>query len=194
MKRILSQGALMLLLLFCAGCGPSNNVRLLHKPPDASTLPAPGAASVSVVEFQDKRGLSSEQLGVRRDKSSFTTNAPVSEWLSRSLADELAKLGLQVSYATTVDQARSGNPAYIVTGSIEEIWIKESSAMELSATVRATMTVSSRKGRLLTEGLTASQTQKGLPGASVAEDLLLDTMQELVHPAARKAEHVINKK
>ena len=194
MKRILSLGALALLLLFCAGCGPGNNVRLLQKPPDSNTLPAPGAPSVTVVEFQDKRGTGSEQLGVRRDKSSFTTNMRVAEWVSRSLADELSKLGLQVSYATTVDQARSGKPGYIVTGTIDEVWLKESSAMELSATIRATMIVSGLKGRLLTEGLSASQTQKGLPGASVAENLLLDTMQELVQPAARKADQVINKK
>lgn len=182
----------LLLFLVCAGCGPSNSVRLLYKPAEATVLPAPGAPSVAVVQLEDKRP--SPQLGVRRDNSSFVPNAPVAEWLSRSLADELTRQGLQVSYATTLEQARMGNPAYIVSGVVEEVWLKESSATEVSATLRATMTVSGRKGRLITEGLSASQTQTALPSSSLAEDLLLNTMQELVQPAARKAKAAIIKK
>lgn len=192
MKRILNIVPVVLLLLVCAGCGPSNTVRLLYKPADSNVLPAPGAPSVAVVQFEDKRA--NPQLGVRRDNSSFVGSAPVAEWLTRSLADELSRLGLQVSYATTLGQARSANPAYIITGVIDEVWLKESSATELSATLRATMVVSSRKGRMFTEGLSASQTKKGLPSTSSAETLLLDTVQELVQPAARKADRAITQK
>lgn len=191
MKRVLSL-SMLLLLLACAGCGPSNTVRLLYKPADSSVLPSPGAPSVTVVQFEDQR--SNPQLGIRRDSSSFVGTSPVAEWLSRSLADELSRQSLQVSYATSLDQARSGNPAYIVTGVIDEVWLKETSSTELSVTLRATMTLSSRKGRILTEGISASQVKKGLPSSTAAEELLLETMQELVQPAARKIDQAINKK
>lgn len=183
--------ALLMLLAFTAlsACGPSNTVRLVYKPADSSVLPPPGAPRVTVVQFTDKRA--NTQLGIRRDNSSFVANAPVAEWLSRSFADELARLGLQVSYATTLDQARSGNPEYIITGNIEEMWLKESSSTELSATIRASMTLSNRKGRILTDNLSAGQTRKALPSSNTAEELLSDTLQELVTPAAQKAQQTI---
>lgn len=191
MKRFsfLSLAGLLLLTFALSACGPSNTVRLVSKPADNSVLPAPGAPRVTVVQFEDKRA--NVQLGVRRDNSSFVANAPVAEWLSRSLADELTRFGLQVSYATTADQGRSGNPDYIITGVIDEMWLKESSTTELSATIRASMTLSGRKGRILTENLSAGQTRKALPSANTAEELLSDTLQELVTPAAQKAQHAI---
>lgn len=192
MKRILSISTIMLLLLAVTGCGPGNTVRLLYKPADSGTLPAPGAPSVAVVQFEDKRP--HPQLGVRRDNSSFLASSPVAEWVSRSLADELARHGLQVSYATTIEQARSANPGYIVSGILEETWLKEGSATELSVNIRATMTLSSRKGRIMTEGLSASQSKSGLPSSTAAEQLLLDTVQELVQPASRKVEQAITKR
>lgn len=192
MNPALRFACIMLLLLICAGCGPSNTVRMLYTPADSGVLPAPSAPSVTVVQFEDERP--SAQLGVRRDNSSFVGNTPVAEWLSRSLADELARHGLQVSYAATLKHARIGNPAYIVTGVLEEAWLKESSATELSFTLRASMVVSGRKGRLSTEGLSASQSKRTLPTSGVAEELLLETMQELVRPAARKVLQAIAKK
>ncbi len=192
MKRFsaLSLVGVLLAALFCASCGPSNTVRLPYKPADSSVLPAPGAPSVAVVQFTDKRP--NTQLGVRRDGSSFIATSPVAEWLSRSLADELSRQGLQVSYAASGDQARSANPDYIITGVIDEVWLKESSSTELSVTLRATMVLSNRKGRLTSQGLSAAQTKKGLPSSSAAEELLVDTMQELVQPAARKVQQVIS--
>lgn len=191
MKRfsLLSFAALLLLTFALGACGPSNTVRLVYKPADSSVLPAPGAPRVTVVQFADKRP--NVQLGVRRDNSSFVANAPVAEWLSRSFADELSRLGLQVSYATTADQGRSGNPDYIITGVIDEIWLKENSRTALSATIRASMVLSGRKGRILTENLSAGQTRTDLPSANTAEELLSDTLQELVSPAAQKAQQAI---
>lgn len=193
MKKLTLLSALALVMcLFATGCGPSNTVRLQYKPLESGIQPAPGAPSVTVVQFEDKRP--STQLGVRRDNSTFVGTTPVAEWLSRSLADELSRRGMLVSYATSMDHARNGNPEYIVTGVVDEVWLKESSATELSASLRATMIISGRKGRLLTEGLSASQTTKGLPSSDAAEALMLEAVQELVQHAGRKAEQLIMKK
>ena len=118
----------LLAVLLLSACGPSNNVRLLPPPPlDASVLPAPNAPRVSVVTFADKR-TDQSALGVRRDNSAFVTSDDVAQWISRALADELARNGMQVTFALNVGQARSGNPDYLVTGQVDEAWLRETSA------------------------------------------------------------------
>lgn len=181
---------LFFLPIFCVfalcACGPSNTVRLMTPPPlVAADLPAPNAASVSVVDFEDKR-VDTEAIGVRRDGSAFTTRDNVSQWISRAIADELARNGLQVTFANNVNQARSGHPDFMVTGQVDEVWVKENSATEISTQMRIKCTLASRKGRLWSESLNASQSRSGLPSGSAVDNLLLDTLHDLVQPMSAK--------
>lgn len=179
-------GFSLLAVLLLTACGPSNNVRLLPPPPlDASVLPAPNAPRVSVVAFADKRA-DQTTLGVRRDKSAFVTGDDVAQWVSRALADELARNGLQVTYASTVAQARSGNPDYLVTGELDEAWLREPSTTELSTGLRVNYVLANRQGRILRESLNSGQSRTGLPSGSAAENLMLDTLRDLIKPMARK--------
>lgn len=175
-----------MLSLLLTACGPSNSVRLLSTPPlDASILPAPNAARVVVVSFKDKRDDTSA-LGARRDGSAFTASEDVALWVSRALADELARNALQVSFATNVNQARSANPDYLVTGRLEDVQLRETSATELGASLRAQFTLANRQGRILQETLNSSQSRSGLPSGAAADNLMLDTLQDLVKPMAAK--------
>lgn len=175
-----------LFFLSLTACGPGNNVQLLPAPPiEAASLPAPNAPSVSIVSFADKR-LNPEVLGKRRDGSAFTTNNDVAQWLSRALADELARRGLRVTFAMNTAQARSGNPDYLVTGEIEQVWLSEISRVELSCQLRVKCSLANRKGRIWTETTNASQTHGGLLGGSATDALLQDTMHELIQPIAQK--------
>lgn len=181
-------------VLLLSACGPSNTVRLLPPPPlDASVLPAPNAPSVSVVSFEDKR-VDTSSIGVRRDGSAFTTSGDVAEWISRALADELARNGFQVTFASNVNQARSGNPDYLVTGQVDEVWLKENSSMEISSQMRVKCALANRKGRLWSESCNASQSRSGLPSGSTADNLLLDTLRDLVKPMAQKIVQTIDAK
>lgn len=183
-------GAVFLL----SACGPSNTVRLLPPPPlDASVLPAPNAPSVSVVSFADKR-VDTSSVGVRRDGSAFTTSGNVAEWISRALADELARSGFQVTFAANVNQARSGNPDYLVTGQVDEVWLKENSSLEISSQMRVKCALANRKGRIWSESCNASQSRSGLPSGSTADNLLLDTLRDLVKPMAQKIVQTIDAK
>lgn len=174
-----------LALLLCA-CGPGNNVRLLTPPPlDNTVLPAPNAPRVSVVNFVDKREQPAS-IGTRRDGSAFVTNGNPCQWISRALADELARHGLQVTFANTSNEGRLGNPDYLVTGQLDQLWLKENSAMDLSTMIRVNCTLANRKGRLWTETINASQNRSSLPSGSAAEKILLDTMRDLVKPMAQK--------
>lgn len=181
----------LLILLFImafgiAACGPGNQVTLLPPPPlDASTLPPPNAPSVSVVSFDDDR-MDSATIGTRRDGSAFVTNGDVPLWISRALADELARNGLRVTFAANTNQARSGNPDYLVTGNVSEVMLKEDSAMQLSAQMRISCTLANRKGRIWTESCNSSQTRSSLPSGASADNLLLDTLKDLIKPIAKK--------
>ncbi|MDR3319532.1 MAG: hypothetical protein LBS77_00890 [Desulfovibrio sp.] len=184
----------LLFILLLTACGPSNNVRLQPPPPlDATVLPAPNAPSVSIVTFADSRP-DRTSLGVRRDNSAFVTSDNMVEWVSRALADELARNGMQVSYAATFKQVRNGNPDYIVTGDLNTLWLKETSATELSTELRITYNLVNRQKRILKDSFNSTQSRTGLPTSSAAETLLMDTMRDLIKPVARKIVQTIEGK
>lgn len=191
--RVLSMLALSTVFLLCA-CGPGNNVRLLTPPPlDNTVLPAPNAPRVSVVNFADKRE-DMTSIGVRRDGSAFTTNGDVTQWISRALADELARSGMQVTFALTASEGRMGNPDYLVTGQLDQLWLRESSAMEFSTLIRVNCVLANRKGRIWNETINASQNRSSLPSGAAAENILLDTLRDLVKPMAQKIIQTIESK
>ena len=135
--RLLFLSLALMLAMFLTACGPSNTVRLLSPAPAVNpVLPAPNAPRVTVVPFTDNRQ-DTTNLGVRRDGSAFVASDDLAQWVSRGLADELRRQGVQVSYAMDENQARSGNPDYIVTGTVEQAWLREVSATELRPACRS---------------------------------------------------------
>ncbi len=181
-----------LIVFTCAACTPNSTVPLLYPQKDSSILPITGAPSVAVVQFKDNR--STDDLGVRLDNTSFDSTTPVTEWISRSLADALSREGLQVSYAVSTEQARNAGPTYIVTGEVNETWLDEQSHTTMVANIQIDVVLSNKKGRVLKEGFSASQSLSGLPSTSSAQTLLLDTVQKLVKPAATKlAQSILQK-
>ena len=182
------------LLALLAACGPSNNVRLLPPPPlDASVLPSPNAPRVTVVTFEDKR-MDQTVVGTRRDNSAFVTSDNVAQWISKALADELARNGMQASYSLSVNEARKGNPDFLVTGQIDEANIRETSTTDMSTSLRANYVLANRQARIMRESLNASQSRTGLPSGSAADNLMLETLRDLVKPMAQKIVQTIEAK
>jgi len=182
------------LLALLAACGPSNNVRLLPPPPlDASVLPSPNAPRVTVVTFEDKR-MDQSVIGTRRDNSAFVTTDNVSQWISKALADELARNGMQVSYSISVNEVRKGNPDFLVTGQIDEANIRETSTTDMATSLRANYVLANRQARIMRESLNASQSRTGLPSGSAADNLMLETLRDLVKPMAQKIVQTIEAK
>ena len=182
---------LLVALFVLSACGPSSTVRLLHRPADASQILASTAPSVSVVQLKDVRTQS--YIGVRRDNTPFIPNDAVAEWVTRSLADALARQGLRVTYAQTLEAARASQspPQYILMGELQELWIQESSSTAISASVKAFISVTGHKGRLINEGVTSTLSKQGLPASSAAEELLYNTVQDMVQSVARKTQQAI---
>ncbi|MDR1857172.1 MAG: hypothetical protein LBR22_08475 [Desulfovibrio sp.] len=203
MQRIERQGMLRPGILHClilaatlllGACGPSNTVRLLPPPPlEASLLPTANAARVTVVTFVDRRE-DITAIGVRRDGTAFETQGNLTEWVTSAMADALAHMGLQVSIAQTVNQARAGTPDYLVTGELQQVWLKETSTMDMSAVMRMDYTLANKEKRVVRDNYSASQSRSGLPSNTMAEKLLQDTLNDMVRPVADKIYRAVRTK
>ena len=177
-RRVVTLALTLVTLTLLAACGPSNNVRLIYNTNTSAVLPLPGSPSVAVVMFNDER---------TRQYSST-----IADWFSRSLADELGRQGVQVSFASTLEQARAANPTYIVTGTITDVWLQEQSATRVQCTIKAKVALSNKKGVLYSENLSSTQERQFIPSASAIESLLSDTLKDLLVPAAKKIQSQIH--
>ena len=194
MKPMRNALFLVLLAFLATACGPANSVRLLPPPfQEGAVLPGPKAPRVTVVAFDDKRQ-DMTVIGSRRDNTAFVTNDSVTQWISKALADELARNGLQVSYSDSVNQARAGNPDYLVTGDVDQVWLREKSATDLSTQMRVNYSVANRQSRIYKETLNASQSRTVMPTGSAADTIMLDTLRELIKPMAQKIVQAIEAK
>ena len=194
MKPVRNVLFLVLLAFLATACGPANSVRLLPPPfQEGAVLPGPKAPRVTVVAFDDKRE-DMTVIGSRRDNTAFVTNDSVTQWISKALADELARNGLQVSYSDSVNQARAGNPDYLVTGDVDQVWLREKSATDLSTQMRVNYSVANRQSRIYKETLNASQSRTVMPTGSAADNIMLDTLRELIKPMAQKIVQAIEAK
>ena len=194
MKPVRNVLFLVLLAFLATACGPANSVRLLPPPfQEGAVLPGPKAPRVTVVAFDDKRQ-DMTVIGSRRDNTAFVTNDSVTQWISKALADELARNGLQVSYSDSVNQARAGNPDYLVTGDVDQVWLREKSATDLSTQMRVNYSVANRQSRIYKETLNASQSRTVMPTGGAADTIMLDTLRELIKPMAQKIVQAIEAK
>ncbi len=190
-RAIKSMLGITLLAVLCTACGPNAQVSLTYPKQEGSVLPAPNAPRVAVVLFSDARPHA--HLGIRRDQTTFSSNLNVPEWVTRSFADALTRQGLQVSYASTAQQASAARPSYIVTGVVNQTELKEVSIAELRATIQVDVKLSGPQGAVLNEGLSASQSETGIISTGTAEVLLRNTVQELIRPGASKIAQKIMK-
>ena len=184
-SRALLLSCLLVLCTLLAACGPSNAVRLLAVAPDKAVLPQPSAPTVTVVKFSDKRPDPSN-IGLRRDKSYFTTTDDAKEWAGRAAATALGSQGFQVAYAATTAEAIKGKPDYMLTGSLRDITVTEDSMTSFTTTVTVKYALANSQKTLLTETLSSSQTHTGLPSSGAVEDCLRQTLSEIVKSMAIK--------
>lgn len=175
---------LLLILLLLGACASNNSVRLIYPASDAGQLPSPTARRVVVVMFDDMR--SSQNIGVKRDGSPFTATSSVTDWISRSIGDELSKKGFQVSYALTQAEAKNASFDYIITGITREVWLTETGTTTVLANIRLAITLADKKKELFTDNMTASLEKPVLWSASSVEALLQETLRGITEPAVTK--------
>ena len=173
-------------LLFAAvaltGCLAQNNIRLLYNAGGSSALPVATAPRVAVGVFEDQRGRI--DIGARKDGSPFQPSSSVAEWVSQSLADELARQGAQVSLASSMAQAQAGQPDYIVGGVVERVWLTEKSLSNYDAVIRIQTRLYSQKQATITRSFASQQEKTGIPGAALAEETLSSTLADVLKNAS----------
>ncbi len=166
-----------------AGCfGRDNTVKLVYDRSGVSAVPAATAPRVVVVMFEDRRGRI--EIGVHKDGSPFNPASSVSEWASQGFADELAKQGAQVSLASSMQQARSGNPQYIITGRVEHVWLTEKNISSCSCVTRVQTTVHGAGNDAVTKTFSSQVDKAGIPGARLFEMTLSEALAEVLSSAA----------
>ena len=173
---------LMFAAVALTGCLAQNNVRLLYNPSGTAALPVATAPRVAVVVFEDQRGRI--DIGTRKDGSPFQPSSSVAEWVSQSLADELARQGAQVSLATTMAQAQAGQPDYIVGGVVERVWLTEKSISSYDAVIRIQTRLYSQKQATVSRSFASQQEKTGIPGAALAEQTLSSTLADVLKNAS----------
>lgn len=173
----------LIFFIFMVGCGPSNKVNLIY-PKSEIVLPKSGSPRVVVVLFHGSTKL--HTIGTRSDGSNFMPTSSVTEWMSKSLAEELSTQGLQVSYATSLEQAKLGRPDYIVTGTVSEVWVVEENPATFTAAIGLKITLSNNKGVIYAENFNSSQERQSIPTGSQVEVLLSTTLQNLLESIAKK--------
>ena len=129
----------LLLLALCmvsllAACGPSSTVNLIS--PEVVSSPTSHAPVVALLNFENNR--SSQALGVRADGSQFNASDSVSVWFSKNLINSLNQGGMHVVQINNITEASSVNADYVLTGALDEVWIKENSRTNMSGRIRAT--------------------------------------------------------
>ena len=178
-------GVLLFASLTLAGCTPKDTVQLLYTPVTPSVIPAPTAPRVAVVLFEDKRP-NKDAIGIKRNGTAFLPNSLVTEWVSRALADEIGRMGPQVSYAPSAQLAQSARPDYIVTGAVEEVWLKEVSTATYTSTVQITVSLANRAGKVFSQTLSSTQEKTGIPKSGLVDSIMTDTLREVLGVAASK--------
>ncbi len=173
---------LMFAVMTLTGCMAQNNVRLLYNTGGTSALPVATAPRVTVVVFEDHRGRI--DIGTRKDGSPFQPGSSVAEWVSQSLADELARQGAQVSIASSMAQAQAGQPDYIVGGTVDRVWLTEKSMSNYEAVIRIQTRLYSQKQATVTKNFASQQDKTGIPGAKLAEETLAGTLGDVLSSAA----------
>lgn len=170
---------LIILLAFATliGCGGKNTVDLRYAP--AGINVAPCAKTISVVALEDKRKQTA--VGETKDGDLFFGTTPVTEWVSKALYDELARSGCRVEYH---EKEYDFDTDYTLVGEIEEIFVKQNSLTDYSASMRLKLDVKADGQKVFGKSFatTYSKTAVLSPGVNskVLTELLQGLMREVV--------------
>ncbi len=178
-RKILAAASLLLVAGFMSGC--AGDVVNLHYVPVGAVMQSTGK-SVTVLELEDRRPQTSG-VGQHKDGSLFVGNARVTDWVSRALADEFARQGVQVYYA---GEGVSSPGASVISGSVDLLWLTETGNTSYDVDMKMTLHLNDSSGKLIyTESFWCKQTAQFLPSESNISNLMADTLRDLVAPAAQ---------
>ena len=178
-NKIFSLPALIALFsILAAGC--ANNVVSLKYVATGPTLQNTGK-TVIVQELVDQRSIT--ELGRRDNGDYFAADVRVSDWVSRALADEFTRQGVNVSYTGEGYMALS---APTISGTVDTLWLEETGTTSFVADMKITLQLHDSTGKFIyQESFWCKQTARFMPNDSNISELMTDTLRDLVAPAAQ---------
>ena len=174
---------LMACLFLLAACSGGKNLKLVY-PSTEQVIPDAGASYIVVVKFEDLRNRA--EVGERKDGSKVYTDGNVSDWISRAIADELVKKGHQVGYAASREKAEAAKPQFILTGSVNKVWLQEVSSLEYNSRMEIRITLLKDGKNKLTENLESYVERKDLPFVSADSKTMTDNLEAIAKNVAQK--------
>ena len=179
LKKILAGAALLLTLGLISGC--AGDVVNLHYVAVGPVLQSSGK-EVTLLELEDRRPQTAA-VGQRKDGGLFAGDVRVSDWVSRALADEFVRQGVQVYYA---GEGVSSPGAPVISGSVENLWLTETGNTSYDVDMKITLHLSDSSGKAIyTESFWCKQNAQFFPSESNISNLMSDTLRDLVAPAAQ---------
>ena len=174
MKTTISVG-LIILLAFATliGCGGKNAVDLRYAP--AGINVAPCAKTISVVALEDKREQTA--VGETKDGNLFFGKTSVTEWVSKALYDELAKSGCRVEFH---DKEYEFDTDYTLVGEIEELFVKQNSLTDYSASMRLKLDVKADGQKVFGKSWATTYSKKTVVSPGVNSKVLTQLLQGLM--------------
>ena len=178
-KKISAPAFLLLALLALTGC--AGDMVNLHYVPVGPVAQNSGK-HVALLELEDRRPQTAG-VGQRQDGGLFASDARVADWVSRALADEFTRQGVQVYYA---GEGVSSPGAPTVSGSVDELWLVETGNTSYEVNMKITLVLSDSNGKQIhKESFWNKQTAQFIPSESNISNLMADTLRDLVSPAAQ---------
>ena len=178
-KKILAEAVLLLAFGLIGGC--AGDVVNLHYVAVGPVLQSSGK-QVTLLELEDRRPQAGA-VGQRKDGGLFSSDVRVSDWVSRALADEFVRRGVQVYYA---GEGVSSAGAPVISGSVDNLWLTETGNTSYDVDMKITLHLSDSNGKAIyTESFWCKQNAQFFPSESNISNLMSDTLRDLVAPAAQ---------
>lgn len=172
MNRI-KQGSFLLLLFFVLqGCAVTN-IPLKEVVYKTDEIPTVTWETVVVVYFADERGIDS--IGLTDDGAEIKPKGDVVMWATKNLASVIQRAGYRVSIASTLEQAKNAKPKYIITGTIDSVYLKIAS-LSSTASIKIRIKTTKNNGTEKVDVLTASRTAMNNPFGDTEAEVLLETL------------------
>ncbi len=177
-KKFSLPAVIVLLSVLAAGC--AGNVVNLKYVATGPTLQNTGK-SVIVQELVDQRPM--PELGKRENGDYFTSDVRITDWVSRALADEFARQGVNVAYSGEGYMALS---APTISGTVDILRLEETGTTSFVADMKITLQLHDSSGKFIyQESFWGKQTARFMPNENNISNLMSDTLRDLIAPAAQ---------
>lgn len=157
-------------LVGCAG----DKVGLAYNSLGPSMNASPELPTVAIPEFQN--GMPSTQIGVSSGGKPLEANSSTITWVTEAFTDELVRLGVRAN-----DSSYPRVNDYMVSGSLDQLWIEETGPAQYSVKVAITIELTQPAGQVIfKKTFNAEQNTFFVPTDANISELVESTLRDVL--------------